>query len=121
MKVTHQLSYSKIECCDPGVTCVEKGIDQTNYGVPPPMRSYLDNNDMAGFFKHEHWQTYFPELIAYPDVVNYIITHNPRALMGNEGSMVFLKNKDLPLETDNIYFGLKAKEPCDEDQIPNSN
>jgi hypothetical protein len=104
-----------IVCCQiAGNDCYDKGA----FFYPPVLRTYIENDNLSGFFKNENWQSYFPELIDRQDIVDQIIAVNPKGEFlkdeqNVEMAFVILKDKTKAALTDNVYVAFKASPECD--------
>jgi hypothetical protein len=99
-------------CCKvTGNTCV--GPTQGAFGGG--FRTYVENDNLAGYFQNEYWQSTFPELIDRPDLVQAIIDNNPKGMYVDNFAFVILKDRQLPPDTDNVLvaFKMDSKE-CDD-------
>jgi hypothetical protein len=81
-------------------------------GYPPVLKSYVQNNDLSGFFTKEDWAAYFPELLEREDIVSEIIAENPTGKFyaneeDEEEAVVILKDGSKPPLTDNVHVGFK--------------
>jgi hypothetical protein len=110
------MSCSEVRCCKPGSNCADRKI--YNHPFPLSMRSYVTNDNLAGYFKNENWQAALPELVPYPQIVAFITANNPKALFASDGgsgeAFIIFKERSQPLEgTANVLFALTNKDmPC---------
>ena len=77
-------STAIINCCEKGDNCANQGVYVLNFNNL--FRSYLDNNNIAGFFANENWQSLFPSLVDHPELVAYIIANNPKCQFSTDGT-----------------------------------
>ena len=91
-------------CCEkPGNTC-----ERPNRGIVPTLtfRTYVEQDNLSGYFQNENWQSEFPELTDEPEIVNYIITNNPKGVIVQNDIFLLLKDKTKGLETENIKYAI---------------
>ncbi len=99
-------------CCKvPGTTCYNKG---TSF-IPPVLRTYIDNDNLRGYFLNENWQAQFPELINHQDKINLIIQNNLKALIMEDRALAVLIDRTKAPLTNNVLVGFKLRESpeCD--------
>jgi hypothetical protein len=75
--------------------------------IPPSFRTYVNNNNLAGYFTHENWQGVFPELVGKNDIINTILTKNPKGMILNDNFFAILKDSTKNPLTDNVLIGFK--------------
>jgi hypothetical protein len=99
------------KCCGKGNTCTEYN---TFFQWSGHARSYIESNNIAGYFINENWQAEAPFLTQYPEIVSYIIANNPRALITANSSLVIFKAGTQSSGTSDIYqMFTKQAGPCD--------
>lgn len=101
-------------CCDkPGTNCVgpDRGIL-----VFTTLKTYIEQDNLAGYFLNENWQNEFPLLVNEPEIVDYVLNSNPRGLLIGEDLFLILKDKAKGKEAENVYAAvmLKADVSCKE-------
>ena len=104
-----------LKCCDPGENCAKREVTTTYTNTT--LRSYQQNDDLAGYFRNENWQMLFPELRDYPDIVDSIILKNPKSSFATDtsGFIIYDRNTNIN-DTSAIFFAFyntaKAWDPC---------
>jgi hypothetical protein len=101
-------------CMGSGKECAKLG-DYDAIRSSSPLATYLNANNVAGFFKDQPWQNYFPELVGHEDIVQQIIALNPKVIFLNEKAFAFLKDSTKPYSEENHLFGFinRYDNPCE--------
>ena len=78
------------------------------------LQPYVQNDSINKFFERGDWQNILPELSDKPDLVNTIKSNNLKGIVIDSFAVVFLKNRNQPMESSNIFVAFKyGEEPCD--------
>jgi hypothetical protein len=113
-----QIGQTVINCCDPGSNCGTRGIREVQ-PFPGTLRTYIQNDNIKGYFETQDWQTAIPELKPHPEIVAFIKTNNPKTKFmsdgeGGEGLVIYKERNQSELGSDNILFALRLAPaiPC---------
>lgn len=79
------------------------------------MRPYIENNQVAEYFRTQPWQSYFPSLVNSPDIVNRIIETNPKGVVLNPNTFVLVLDENKPYSGSNLIYTFSVNygdDPC---------
>jgi hypothetical protein len=104
-----------VNCCVEGDNCAKQGVTVLNFNNL--FRSYIDNNNIAGFFANENWQSLFPSLIDHPNLIAYIMANNPKCQFSADGKgfVIFKDANGSFNDPSSLLFAITEKaglDPC---------
>jgi hypothetical protein len=106
-----QIGQTVVNCCEPGSNCATRSIREVQ-PFPTALRTSIQNDNIKSYFDTQDWEATIPELKAYPDIVTYIRTNNPKTKIvsdgeGGEGLVFYKDRSQSDLGGDNVLFALR--------------